>query len=664
MRLLFLLTFLLAITVVVDSTSAHAQSNGVTFFGHLNLPHGGEYSGCWGYTHPNGREYVLTGAYTGTAIVDITDSTNVHEVAFIPGPASLWHEIRTWGKYAYVVSEGGGGTQIIDLSNLPISATLVTSFTYTSGANNTSRSHTIEIFDGYMYLNGCANWTGSGIVIFNLNNPTAPGFEGVYTLRYVHDCYVRNDTIYAATINQGRSIDIINAAVKSNLQVIKRITYSGITPHNTWATKDGRYLISTDEVDAPENKRLKFWEIATLPANPPYTPSATYSYSPADIAHNVTVRGNYAYVAWYTAGLVVANISNPLSPATAGWYDTYPGTSGGYNGAWPVYPYFPSGKIAIADMTSGTWIFRFNNLLPRRSVRLFSPANGDSVFNIRTTRFRWTSAADMQADPHYHVLSMSGPGVSFTSNVNDTTFQSIFLSGFQAGQIYRWTVGTRDEVNNTASVDTFQFVYQPAIAHIATNADTLDFGQAIVDSTVSRALQITNTGTATLVISNIGPTSSVFASNFVGPVSVQPDSSYETMVSFTPPDSLSYEGALQIFTNAFQQPEKDVFLRGMGDFPTGVDDRLSVPLEYALKQNYPNPFNPTTTIAYVLSRAGPVTLKIFNVLGEEVETLVNEEEAAGAHTVSFNAQGLASGLYIYRLVTQDFMDVRKMVLLK
>jgi len=307
-----------------------AQTNGVTFFGHLDVPHGGEYSGGWGYTHPNGREYALTGCYTGTSIVDITDSTNIHEVAFISGPSSLWHEIRTWDHYAYVVSEGGGGTQIIDLSNLPNSATLITSYTYTSGGNTTSLAHSLEIFDGYMYLNGCQGWSPGGVVIFSLANPIAPVFQGTYMQRYIHDCYVRNDTLYGAAIYSGGGIDIVNVQNKSNPQLIGRITYSGSGTHNVWTTADRHYVISTDEIGSTA-KTLKFWDLTTFPPAP-VNPVATYTINPADIEHNVVVRGNYAYVAWYTAGIVVVDISDPTNPQTAGYYDTYPGPSGGYNG--------------------------------------------------------------------------------------------------------------------------------------------------------------------------------------------------------------------------------------------------------------------------------------------------------------------------------------------
>jgi hypothetical protein len=97
-----------------------------------------------------------------------------------------------------------------------------------------------------------------------------------------------------------------------------------------------------------------------------------------------------------------------------------------------------------------------------------------------------------------------------------------------------------------------------------------------------------------------------------------------------------------------------------------------IPITYSLEQNYPNPFNPATTIRYQLPKDGMVTLKIYDILGAEVLTLVNEEKIAGKYEVNFDASRLASGVYIYRLNVNDpsassgqsFVNVKKMVLLK
>lgn len=90
----------------------------------------------------------------------------------------------------------------------------------------------------------------------------------------------------------------------------------------------------------------------------------------------------------------------------------------------------------------------------------------------------------------------------------------------------------------------------------------------------------------------------------------------------------------------------------------------AIPTEFALYQNFPNPFNPTTNIKFALPKEANVTLRIFNILGQEVSTLVNKVMPAGFHTVDFNATKLSSGMYIYRIEAGEFVQVRKMLLMK
>jgi len=100
----------------------------------------------------------------------------------------------------------------------------------------------------------------------------------------------------------------------------------------------------------------------------------------------------------------------------------------------------------------------------------------------------------------------------------------------------------------------------------------------------------------------------------------------------------------------------------------GVEQEAGIPLEYALKQNYPNPFNPSTEIKYSLARAGFTTVKVYDLLGREVATLVNQDQQPGNYTVRFNttsvSTGLSSGAYFYRIESGDFRDIKKMMLLK
>jgi hypothetical protein len=89
-----------------------------------------------------------------------------------------------------------------------------------------------------------------------------------------------------------------------------------------------------------------------------------------------------------------------------------------------------------------------------------------------------------------------------------------------------------------------------------------------------------------------------------------------------------------------------------------------IPTEFSLSQNFPNPFNPVTRISYGIPKAGLVTLKIFDILGREISTLVNEEKQPGTYMVDFNGESFASGVYFYRIESAQFTDVKRMVLVK
>jgi hypothetical protein len=103
------------------------------------------------------------------------------------------------------------------------------------------------------------------------------------------------------------------------------------------------------------------------------------------------------------------------------------------------------------------------------------------------------------------------------------------------------------------------------------------------------------------------------------------------------------------------------------DAKTGTTDVAKpnpVPSEFTLSQNFPNPFNPATIISFDIPRNGTVTLKVYDVLGKEVAQLFNGETSFGRHSVQFNAAGLSSGVYFYRLTSGDFVQTKRMMLIK
>ena len=98
--------------------------------------------------------------------------------------------------------------------------------------------------------------------------------------------------------------------------------------------------------------------------------------------------------------------------------------------------------------------------------------------------------------------------------------------------------------------------------------------------------------------------------------------------------------------------------------PAEVDEFNHKSNTYELSSNYPNPFNPSTIIKYQIPQKSEVTIKIFSLLGQEVEILVNEEKDAGIYEVDFNAEDLPSGVYFYQLKAGSYVETKKMILLR
>jgi hypothetical protein len=109
---------------------------------------------------------------------------------------------------------------------------------------------------------------------------------------------------------------------------------------------------------------------------------------------------------------------------------------------------------------------------------------------------------------------------------------------------------------------------------------------------------------------------------------------------------------------------KQVDLNGQCSYSKILTVKFDVPVHFSLSQNFPNPFNPTTTIKYTVPQNGPVTIKLYDITGKEVTTLVNEVKNIGSYEIKLNAKNLASGVYIYRMTAKDFVSVKKMSILK
>jgi hypothetical protein len=131
----------------------------------------------------------------------------------------------------------------------------------------------------------------------------------------------------------------------------------------------------------------------------------------------------------------------------------------------------------------------------------------------------------------------------------------------------------------------------------------------------------------------------------------------------TEPKSYSFTDS-KLETGNYTYRLKQIDFDGSYEYSDEINVDVEIPLVYALDQNYPNPFNPSTTIGYSIAEDGFVKLTIFNMLGEEIATLVNTQQKAGKYEINFNASNLASGVYVYKIDAANFTSSKKLMLMK
>ncbi|MDP2301628.1 MAG: T9SS type A sorting domain-containing protein [Ignavibacteria bacterium] len=123
-----------------------------------------------------------------------------------------------------------------------------------------------------------------------------------------------------------------------------------------------------------------------------------------------------------------------------------------------------------------------------------------------------------------------------------------------------------------------------------------------------------------------------------------------------------WNDTISIFNNSINNSTQNIAV--LSDITLGNEDENNIPIKYELFQNYPNPFNPNTQIKYSIPESEYVEIIIYDILGDEVKSLVSEYKAAGKYKIEFNANNLSSGIYFYRIICGRFSETRKMLLLR
>lgn len=411
MKKLFL--FGLAVLSVIEAS--FSQNINVTLSSRLPYP-GERLSNICGWVDPvDNKEYALVGAQNGLSIVDVSNPALPVEIIQVPGPTSIWREIKTVGNYAYVTCEDGTiGLQIVDLTNLPGTNLAVATWKPKIGTDSLETIHALHAENGKVYLYG-SNVGNQGCIIADVTTaPMVPIYLGSYDPKYVHDGYVRNDTLYAAHIYDG-DCSVVDVSNPASPILLATFSTPGTFTHNTWLSDDSKTCFTTDEVD---DSYLAAFNIANL-SNIFESDRIQSNPGSASIVHNthiLNVSGTqYAVTSWYKDGITIVDASRPNNLVQVGNYDTSPLAGGGYDGAWGVYPFLPSGTIVVSDIDSGLYV-----LAPTYERACYvegvitdcisgNPVNGVNV-QILNPGYNENSASDITDATGQYAIGVLTPG--------------------------------------------------------------------------------------------------------------------------------------------------------------------------------------------------------------------------------------------------------------
>jgi len=329
----------------------------------------------WGWTDPEtGIEYVISGLNDGTAFVSIEDPENPIYLGKLPTStfSSDYRDIKVYNSHAFIVSEAPNhGLQVFDLTRLR-GITEFQSFNADVTLQDFGNAHNIAINEetGFAFVVGSNLYQG-GPVFIDVNDPKKPKIVGGFeTASYTHDAqiiiyrgpdenYQGKELLFGSNTDGGANnkIVILDVTDKKNPEWLQSIFYeNGGYTHQGYITEDHRYFFIGDELDeinygSPTSTRI--FDLTDL-SNPKL--HLNYYASLSAIDHNGYTKGDKFFMASYTAGLRVLDISSieEKQIEEIGFFDSYPSDNDTkFAGAWNVYPYFESGIIAINDIESG-----------------------------------------------------------------------------------------------------------------------------------------------------------------------------------------------------------------------------------------------------------------------------------------------------------------------
>lgn len=594
-------------------------------------------------------------------IIDVSDPSSPALAGSYEMPDTVISGVFVSGNYAYIAWHDGsdyppcsGGLRIINVSN-------PTNPTFTGSYDMSARAAGVYVSGDYAYVSWLCNVYGdiyvSGFDIVNVTDPTNPTFassqeEWVGRPRSIivsgHFAYVSN--YWHDDVSIHGWLTIIDVSDPGNPAIASIYEMQGVP----------MYLSISEECAYVGNENLQILDVSD-----PYNPILAGSYIHGCWVFEVFVSDSYAYVA--TRDLRILDVSDPSAPISVGSYET-PG------GAYSVfvagdYAYIADGNLHIVNVSDPSNPVYAGDYDTPGGVRaaFISGVNGFIVWETSHSAGFDIIEISNPADPLFlgrYNCGLGDPG-------------GFYVSGDYA-YLGHWNGSTGKLLIIDVS-DPFNPIY--------TGRYNAPGGVTGIFVSGDYAFTVWSAGFEIIDISDPALPTRVGGLDmpgwFVRDVAVLDDHAFVAaghpndcnlhIIDVADPENphfaASYDTpgmARGVFVDGdYTYVADESSLLILRFYPeTGIEEEKSLPDQFSLQQNYPNPFNASTIIEYDLPLASEVIVEIYDLLGRRIETLIQAEQPAGYHQVVWDAGDHSSGLYFYKIQAGDYVEARKMVLVK
>lgn len=561
--------------------------------------------------------YMLNTWYE-TLIIDVSDLSNP---TLAGTPNARFGNSYLSGNLLYVASIGGG-LQIYDVTN-PISLNLLGESLFPGGAED------VTVVGNYAYVTNAGynnQYRLSQISIYDVSDPMNPLEVGIYESssnvymisNFNNTIIVSEDVYYSVSgSEEGNGLRILDASDPFVLLAIRFYDMPGVS--TDVVVRDNYAFVST-----------LYGGISVVDVQDVNNPVQIGYYNSPGSPRDLVLQDNYAYLVELNRGLRVVDISDLTNPVEVGNYDI--------------------GATFSRIDVSGNHAF----ILTGSTMKILDISNPANITEISSTDFGYVDATSLIVDGDLVYVSIGvtshwgATGWIKTYDISNPEIPVQVGEYYGGGGIYQFVfypldMSLKDNylyvIANYAGLRVFD-VSDPTNPFVISNTPTSGYD---IDIYQNYAF-ITNSGIKIFEISNPENPELV-----------------EIYNEFRRINRLTLDNSGKIYT-ASAEYGMMIFKNDLVTIVETEDD--VTPTLFTLNQNFPNPFNPSTKITYSLTSAGFITLKVFDILGNEISTLVSEDKSAGNYEIDFSGKDLSSGVYLYVLRFGDEVYSKKMMLLK